>query len=322
MPILFAGTSIADFEPVAGTRSSTTAFIAPNALEGVINNNSTSRQRAPFTVPANEFWFSAYMFMNITGSYQVNLPLIQMRDDTAPALSVYTPTSQSRNLVVYYNPGSGTLVQIGPAFGWDNSLARLDMYVKQDPVAGRITIYRDGIQVYDYTGDTQRGWNPIQAVDFGNVSGNDLRASAVMAHTQDTRQLEFVQLRANANGAQSQWTGAGYTAINEDGYNDTSILSSNVAGDVSLFGFTDLPSGYDTHSIAGVVVAMRAQGSGVPGGINGVARIGGVNYEQAPVDALDPAWAPHRVIFETNPATSAGWTQAQINAAEFGVKSV
>ncbi|MDX0267601.1 hypothetical protein GOC13_07125 [Sinorhizobium meliloti] len=324
MPILFAGTSIADVLPIAGTSQATTAiaWLPPSGFvaEGITATSTTAIFRAEFAAPATEFWASCWVFSN-TVSYTANTILLKFGSPSGGDEFALRVPSSGLNVRFDYN-NAGAWTQIAPAFAFDNSRCRIDLYYKRDAINGRLQLYRDGVLVFNFTGNT--AWTAAPALtrfDMGATSGNGSTWSAIIVHTQDTRKLEFVQLRPNGDGAETAWIGD-YTAVDETGYSDTDIIASNVAGQVETFLFPDLPSGYDTHSVTGVVLGMRAQGSGSPGEIRGVARIGGVDYEQAPVSPLQPAWGPHKVVFENNPASSARWTQAQINAAEFGVKSV
>lgn len=322
MPILFAGTSMADFDLLGGTRDVGTGSTtrSPNVIESVYGQGGTARNRAIFAAPATEFWLTAYLYTPSTGYIGSNIGLSLSSSTGADVFALYSPTTATN---IYAALADGSSFQpAGSSFAFASALCRIDLYYKLSATNGRFSLYRDGTLIKDFTGNTNVVGAPdISRLDFRSFSGSGMYFSAVIAHTEDTRRLDMVQLLPNGDGTQTEWMG-NYQAVDETGYSDTDIISSSSAGQVETFLLPDLPAGYSSFSIAGVVLGMRAQGSGSPGEIRGVARISGVDYEQAPVSPLQPGWGPHKVIFENNPASAARWTQADINAAEFGVKSV
>lgn len=134
-------------------------------------------------------------------------------------------------------------------------------------------------------------------------------------------------LYPTSDGGHTDWApdsgSAHFSRVNEhtsgtypDG--DTSYVADSTVGHRDSYGCSDL------SVLAGTVFAVQSNlyaRKDAAGGrqLAAVARVGGTDYDGASV-VLGTSYAYLSEIRETNPATSAQWTIAGVNAAEFGVK--
>lgn len=131
-------------------------------------------------------------------------------------------------------------------------------------------------------------------------------------------------LNPSADGASSAWTpNSGTTHFNrvneatQDG--DTTYLSDANVGDRDTWTFTDLTP--TSGSVLGVaVVAVARKDDAGARSIVTVERQSGVNYDNATVHPLGTTYTYERDNMTLNPATSAQFTVAEVNAGEWGVK--
>ncbi len=127
-----------------------------------------------------------------------------------------------------------------------------------------------------------------------------------------------------SEGVTQQWTpipaGVHYTTVDENPINESDYLETATSGNIELFGYTDLVN--VPLSIFGVQLntAIRKTDAGMRE-FNGVAAVSGTNYT-GPNIAINDSTIYRPTIWDTNPATSAAWTRAEIDSAQFGVKLV
>lgn len=129
-----------------------------------------------------------------------------------------------------------------------------------------------------------------------------------------------------ATGTNKTWTpstGTNHSAlVDETNPNDdTDYISSATAGEIDTFQFPDISP---TGTIAGVqaVLCDRKDDAGARTLCAEYRSGAGTNYDGGTSITPGSAYLMHRQIWETDPATSAAWTAANINAGEFGVKCV
>jgi hypothetical protein len=125
-------------------------------------------------------------------------------------------------------------------------------------------------------------------------------------------------LYPNADGAYSSWapsTGtAHWSLVDETAPNATDYVSASTVGAKDSYAFTDLTA----PTVFGVQVNNYAWKDDAGGrSIANLVRSGGVDAQGAGTAlATTPLYLSS--VHETDPATSTAWTQAGINAAEFG----
>lgn len=92
---------------------------------------------------------------------------------------------------------------------------------------------------------------------------------------------------------------------------DVGTKDSFALSDVSI------PAGWMIAS-AQVEFSARASAAGGAPAVASFLRTGGADFEGA-AQALTTSWKPYKQFYENNPQSGAGWSQAEINAAEVGV---
>ena len=169
--------------------------------------------------------------------------------------------------------------------------------------ANRISIYGrdvhiayDDLYVCDGTGSANNTY-------LGDVRVDTVRPSGAGNHADFSRQ-----------GGASNWENVDDTSIDDD----STYNYSNTVGHKDSFDCANLPS--VTGTINGIQVSLGARkddaGSRI---LRALARLSGTDYEGSDL-APGTDYRFYRQIWEQNPDTSAAWTEAQINGAEFGYK--
>lgn len=158
------------------------------------------------------------------------------------------------------------------------------------------TVYYDDFYVCDGTGTIRNDFLGDVRVDtlFPSGSGNAAQFTPI--------------------GSANNWENVDDASPDDD----TTYNASDTAGNVDTFTFADLSA--LNASVFGVQanVLARKDDAGMRL-LRAVARVGTTDYEGANM-TLSDSYVDHRQIWAQNPATSANWTEAEINAAEFGYK--
>ena len=144
--------------------------------------------------------------------------------------------------------------------------------------------------------------------------------------------ISVLAMLPTGNGTTDQWTIGGsspaatnWQSVNENPPNDgvTFVHDGNV-GDIDRYTFPTIASAYPALSIGtifAVVVNMRAE-LDIPGtrAIRAAVLSSATLGTSASDLSLTTSWADYQGVLETDPATSAQWLVAAVNAAEFGQK--
>lgn len=320
MTVLFAGTSIADFR-WQGTPTASTSDKDTYCAESVhVNQGTANFAVAEFSDAVSEVYFSYYALYHFDTNNHTHT-MVSIKDAADNELAALWGDRQ-----VAINVGSGLVDNGSPLSFPTDALARFDWYYLQDNTNGRLQIWINGVSVFNFTGDTIGGSlgqaAKIHFQSMGVNSDNYGRYSGVLVADTDTRAMRLVQRLPTGNGAQTGWTGD-YTSIDETGVNDADFITSASVGDTETFTFADLPSEFANSPIAAVVLSGRMQGSLTsPTALRGIARIGTTDYEEDVSNPMTTSYGPTQIIFPLNPSNVAEWTASDINAAEFGFKSI
>lgn len=216
---------------------------------------------------------------------------------------------------------TGLLVGNTSSTGYD-----VDLYFLIDDTVGILRWYIGGTLVREVLGDTQNGASDlIKGLRLRSLGTNDgtnhnLVISQVIMSDEPTIGARLHTL-ALGTASTNDWDGT-LTDVTGTTYNTSSTLSTDVAADEVICATGDIGSINSGNEIKAVIVSTAALS--IPGSpvteLRGTAVISSTTYNTADV-ALEPAFAPVLHIFETNPATTAKWTLAEVNAAEFGFEA-
>lgn len=340
MSILFATSSIADFDTIVGcaAQTSSTYFDTAYATEAIEVNESNAANLAVKTLPsadtdlwiaARYFWISALSTMN--GSWFAFYDTAFGATAIARIRSTFSSPNYIHNLEIYNGATYDTVLTFNNFIVAADSIKHgLAVHLKLHDTTGKFEVYLDKGLIASFTGDTIRaGYTQVNKFHLGNpagsVGGSEMEWSEVIVAGGGEVPIDY-RLKThtpNANGANTAWTGA-FGDIDETGINDADLITTANANDMETFGCTDLVAGTSDRACRAVVVASRCKlGATGPQNLKNAVRVGGTDYLSSNVAGLTSAqFVPTQTIWETSPATSAKWTAAEINAMEIGVQAI
>lgn len=324
MPVIWCGTSTADLISSAATSNTTGAQKDANVSEGfAVAGANIGRVAATFNL--DEFWISTYIYIaGGAGTVREGLQFFNTAYSTTNAIFKMQAASGTANMFINYYTGSGFSASSALTLAQGN-LCRIDIHCKIADSGGIFEVYLNGSLAIDLgtalSGDTKRTTaSTIDRIDFGAISPATTTYSGFILADEDTRPMRLLQLLPTGNGADTSWTGD-YTAVDETGFSDADLITSSTVGQHETFTYPDISAGFVSHNIETVCLSGRAQASGSPGTIEGVARVSSTDYTVAPDIAAGASYGPWQAYYDLNPATGNPWTVSEVNAAEFGVRA-
>ena len=124
----------------------------------------------------------------------------------------------------------------------------------------------------------------------------------------------------NGAGNYSQWTplaGANYTNVDEELASGTDYNGSSTISQIDTFTFEDVSF---SGVIKGIQLVVYVSYGLTGSSIRGICRIAGTDYVHADTLSGTNQAIFHRFCWTISPATGIAWTQAELNAAEFGYR--
>lgn len=201
-----------------------------------------------------------------------------------------------------------------------------------DNSAGTFEVRVNGVSVLSGSGADTRNGGAVGTINVFRITTSgasddfdDMTGSPAAADWKNTPRV--IGQLPNSDGGVSQWTcstGTTHYAMVDEATpgGDTDYLSSATPNDRDVWGYPSVGVGTGATVYAVMQrIWARKDDAGVRT-IDGVARIGGVNYDGGAAFPLTATYAPYEQIRTVDPSTTAAWTVAGVNAAELGIKEV
>lgn len=230
------------------------------------------------------------------------------------------------NLIEAYR--GSTLVDTGSASVTVGSTYLIEVRVKIHDSTGRIQVKVDGISDIDFTGDTKPGadtqFNRIRlGAPTGLIHGIAYFDNLIMDDATWIGDTKIQKILPTGAGNSTGWTpsaGNNWACVDERPPSDVDYVSINA---------NDITDTYTAANMAGSIGSVKcvqiqsrteSEGAPTPTNLKLVVRSGAADYlsgnKAVPVipKGLHNLW-------ETNPADSLAWEEADVNAMEIGIKS-
>jgi len=211
-----------------------------------------------------------------------------------------------------------------------NSWIYIEIYarISSIPLYGRYKVIVDGDVIFDYTGNTDAGAEGnVNRIVFNNTGGAIAVDDIYIIQNIGEDFLGDVRvgsLLPDGAGSSTQWTplsGNNWENVDDtDIDGDTTYVSTSGVGNLDLYTFNDIVASgaINIHAVqlsAGVRKTNEAESK-----ITGlIIRPESTNYLVASgIVSTSYKYLSH--IMQNNPETSSGWTVAEVNASEFGIR--
>lgn len=201
---------------------------------------------------------------------------------------------------------------------------KIDIYCKLD-ASGELSLYRNGILMFQETGDFSSYADPRRMRHGRYQSGNNSGTMEMMISTESLIGVRFSYDVPESDGANTAWTGT-YADVDETVLDNTDYIYTGSAGNRETVKSATRASKVSTKEVKAVVIShSSAKGfSGGPTKIATTIRKGGVDYDNASDQSLIFGFKGYQQIWENDPSTGIPWTPTDAADAnlEYGVKAV
>jgi hypothetical protein len=241
---------------------------------------------------------------------------------------LYVASSGQLTLVSDLGPSASTNFFLRPDV-WNY----IEVSCTLDPTAGELLInINDGLALSLTGVNTGTGVFSRVVFNINGVGGEDnytiddvyITNGAGSVETGMLGDLAVVAIRPSGNGDESQLVNDNgnstdnYSYINSAGYQTTTFVESPTAGDEDTYDMSALP--YATGVVLGVQTVMLTNKNNTGARTFApVIRESGTDHVGTPV-YLGTGVSYQQEIFEEDPGTSAQWTIAGVNDAQFGAQ--
>lgn len=199
-------------------------------------------------------------------------------------------------------------------------LQTIDIHAVVNSASGSLKLYLSGTERISATGLDLSGITALGKVRIYGAPGGHLTfASQVIVADEPTIGMRAFTVPPTGVGASSDWTGT-YAEIDEIIYSDADFINSASVNQVSTFAAT--PPTLTGYQVKAVAVTARAKcGASGPLNIQMAVRSSGTTYFGA-TKALDVGYRAFCKVWDTDPATSAAWTNTAAATLQPGAKSI
>jgi len=293
--------------------------------------------------------FSGTYYLNCIGTWSAEKIFSTTYSDLYFAFKIYKPSTYSYEQILNIKDSAGTIIfSIGVNFISKYLEARLGTYnasviatgtipirvlkaylieLRYKPLnsGGVITVKVDGVQDINYSGDTTAGLEEIKIFHLGGLSGVDAYTQfddIVVDNANWIGNTKLGIIVPNGTGTTNNWTasaGNAWDCLNEIPPVDTDYVYSNTTNQIATYAMTTIAS---MNSVKSIQLQGRAayEGSPTPTKIQLGVRASGTDYFATDFSP-GVGFGMLTKILELNPADSAAWEQADIDALEVGVKA-
>jgi len=116
--------------------------------------------------------------------------------------------------------------------------------------------------------------------------------------------------------------GNNYECVDEVIIDESDYIEGGNVGEIDSYSYPDVPTDIDNAGIFAVDLRTISQRTATSDNIkiDGLIRTGSTDYNASADLSLSDSWSNKNFIFERDPSDSNPWTQAKINACEFGME--
>jgi hypothetical protein len=267
--------------------------------------------------------YLAFKFYPTSDSYSEQI--MYFKDSTA-SLGLTINRNTSTYLASARLSWGGTLLATGITLMPINKTYLIEVYYKPLNSGGVITLKIDGIQQFSFSGDTTSINEEIRYVCLGGVSGVSNSAAYyddfIIDDANWIGNTRVGIIVPDGTGTTNNWTasaGNAWDCLNEKPPSDTDYVYSNTTNQIATYAMTTIAS---MNSVKAIQLQGSAayEGSPTPTKIQLGVRASGTDYFATDFSP-GVGFGMLTKILELNPADSAAWEQADIDALEVGVKA-
>lgn len=348
MAVLFAGGEFEAVEVAADIDggdyefdTATTAAFDSDYASGTLKGRVNIAMRAEFTA-ATEGWLHFTLYHDLLDNFAADGVLFRLVD-TANNQSPFMLDGNNgawacrRNTTGTTYSTFDTITSSASGGGGElksDTLQTIDVHWKIHATLGVYEVFIDGLSVALFEGDTEtQVGTTVDAIQFtSGISGTATtfaRFGEIIIADESTIDWRLATLRPTANSATNNaWTN-GEPEIDDVGVaSDLTLIHAGTNDNTQGFVMSDITAGASADGLDIKAVVVSARGMVGESGVQNIQahyrKTGGTpaDYFSANIAGAGSSHLRYlQHVFDDSPDTAAAWTEAEVNAAEFGLRS-
>ncbi|QGH74825.1 hypothetical protein MAL1_00078 [Bacteriophage DSS3_MAL1] len=305
-----------------------TTLGADDKRRGSVQLETGQQMFRQFSGSYDDFWVHFRCTSTETYHSPHSGTLMEIRAGTQVVARVYTLQVDNTNYASFrFDVFDGGQIVSGPDFPHAlEEFINYDIRVQTTGSSRTVTFYRNEVLRHQvtYSGSFAEPNAVLFASRTNWVNEDDTRyQDIIITDALPTVGMELATLVPSAVGSYSDFSND-YTAIDDAGYDQSTVISTTTPGDRESWFFSDPEFNLGDKVIYGVAITTVAQTdlAGVISDFEPFLRIEGTNYPAAQIGANNVAPNAYTTVFTNNPATTNPWTQAELVGLESGLRAV
>ncbi len=253
--------------------------------------------------------------------------IIQFLDSAGTEILCVIRNTTSGYLEIRRGNRSGTLLDTGTTYIAVNTTWLIEVYYVPLNSGGAVQLKVNNNPVEaEFSGDTTGGEELINSVRFGDT-GTYSRCYIDDIVIDDADWIGPTRIQGlvpTGAGTTTQWdpsAGSNYACVDERPASDSDYVSTNVTDEIDTYATGDMTGTIDSIKCVQIQARCGKDGVPTPTQLQLAVRSGGTNYFSASKAVPSVFGVPVWAIWEDNPADSADWEEADVNAMEIGIKA-
>jgi len=224
---------------------------------------------------------------------------------------------------------AGTIIATSAIVLQVNTWGYVEMSAIVSDTVGAVTVRLNGTAVITLTGaDTKNAGTStnldaislVQFMNYDDLYVCDGTGSVNNGFLGDVRVQTLMPTGAGASTQLTPSVGSNWDNVNDAPYVSTTYNSSSTAGQRDTYTMGDLIAGTGTvFAMQDTILSLKSDAGAAS--IKAAVKSGGTVYYDSTI-SLGTSLGAYPAVRETDPATAAAWTVANVNALEFGAEIV
>lgn len=326
-----------DYCTVSGTVATDTSVVRTGSQSLKLVSGSPIATFSPPAAQAHDIFIVHVAIYRLTGVS----PEIRLNGDSGATRHI-TMTIRDADGSADVRRGTNSGTQLGssiPAGTFPiNTWVHVALKVKLHDSTGTVDVYVNGASVLSLTGqDTKNAGTNTTFDTLAFASGNGAYIDDLILLNGDATapnsilgDKKVITSMPNADGTTVDFTlstGVNhYAVLDEQPRTTTDYGYTTTNGHIELVSVADVPAGTQNISCVAIELYANKSDAGAVQSFQRAVRSGGTNYFGNSIalgtSAVYLTDAGAKLVVVNDPATSAAWTVANLNAAEWGVKAI
>lgn len=324
MTVLFMGGELAAFTPSdSAVLETATSYDASFSRGSIHCPRSTNYAEASPSAAGANIWIHFDIQSDAISSGTQTARFLWYDSSGNERIRIRYGGGTTNELIVDYWNGASYTSLTAVSLDMQSARQTIDLNVVCNSATGSINLYVAGTNRLNSGSINLSSVTDLKKFRFYGATVSTLQVdtwvSQVIVADEPTIGWRLISRYPSAAGATSSWGGA-YSDVDELILSDADFIYSASANQVSTF--TQTGNAISGYVVRAVCVSARAKkGASGPANLQLALRASGTDYYSSS-NALTVGYTPVQNIWEQNPATTADWLAASIDALQPGVKSI